>query len=201
MDLILPVEDDRLFSPGKRKIGAMKRFPIEFRRALLKYFAVFMADVYAAELVKAIDSQRFKRNWPPLSPKYLAFKEEMGWSLKIWERTSLLKDSITFWRVKTPVSGFAVGIKPGVTYTVGKNKKKLEVRKVAQWMEFGTGEKAEGGKGTRGWPGMPPRPLFRPLRERLSKDISRHFSRFVNDYGDEIDDLLVLTVVGSPQDK
>ena len=139
--------------------------------------------------MEAINSQRFKRFWAPLTERYLAHKEAMGWSSKIWEASELLKDSIDWWRVKTPVDGYAIGIKKGIYYTT-ETGKKLEVRKVAMWMEYGTGEQAEKGDGKPGFPGMPSRPLFRPLRIQIRKNIGRYYNLFINEFRDEIDEML-----------
>lgn len=196
MDLILRMEYNKIWTPGKKKALALKHLPVKVREKLFDYFTQYMVDVYAEELVKAIDSQRFKRLWEDLTTRYLKHKKDMGWSTKIWEATGLLKNSITYWRVHRTPKAVAIGIKAGVLYPT-ETGKRLEVRKVAQWMEYGTGEQAEGGKGKNGFPGMPPRPLFRPMRDRMSKDISRYWRKFIHLYEQQIDDLLVLGTVGA----
>jgi len=194
MDLILNIENDKIWNPGQKMIGDLKKVPVRFKKALLKYFTMFMADIYASELVRAIKEQRYKDTWEPLSEAYLKLKQRKGWSLNIWERTSLLVNSISFWSSDGGRS-YSVGIKPGIKYKE-ENNEELEVRSVAQWMEYGTGERAEEGKGKKGWPGMPPRPLFRPLREHISRHISDWFSKFVDVYAEEIDELLLMVVAG-----
>lgn len=192
MDLILTVEDNALWAPGKRKIKQLGRVPDGFKLRLLKMFTSYMASVYVTELVIAIDTQRYWDVWEPLNERYLEFKKAMGWSENTWERTSLLKESITWWSVGK--KGYAVGINKKAVYKL-ENGETLPVRLVAQWMEYGTGEQAERGNGKQGHKGMPPRPLFRPLRERLSRDIHRWYSKFIDEYAEDIDDILVYSTL------
>lgn len=195
MDLILQVEDGKLWSPGKRKIMNLEQTPLTFRDELLRHFTKYMAGVYADELVRAIEEQRYGDVWTPLSPHYLLLKERMGWSDKIWEATGKLKASIDWWR-SPDKKGYVVGVSPKKYYRAA-NGDHILVRDVALWMEYGTGEQAEGGKGKTGWPGMPARPLFRPLRDYLSKHIDDFYRKFLYAYEDDIDDLLVITMAGA----
>jgi len=195
MDLVLRLEDNRIWKPGSRKIMNFKRLPIEAREELLKYFTAFMAMEYAEQLYRAIETQRFKRLWADLTPKYLKHKELMGWSTQIWEATGLLKNSIGFWRLHRAGVHYAVGIRSNAFYTT-ETGEKLSVRKVAQWMEYGTGEKAEDGKGKPGFPGMPARPLFRPMRDQMSKNIDFYFKKFLGDYHEEVDSVLASISMG-----
>jgi hypothetical protein len=90
VDLILTVDNDKIWRPGSRKIMDLTKVPKSFKKALLKQFTTFMAVEYTRLLRKAITSQRFKDSWEPLTEKYLAWKERMGYSKKIWEATKLL---------------------------------------------------------------------------------------------------------------
>jgi hypothetical protein len=194
--LILRIEDNRIWRPGSRKIASLAHLPLETKTLLVGEFAKFMAREYAEALVRAIENQRFKRFWKSLTKRYLNFKKAMGWSTKIWEATELLKNSIGAWRVYRPINGFAVGIKQNVYYTT-ETGKRIRVLDVARWMEYGTGEQAEGGKGKAGWPGMPPRPLFRPMRDSMSKHIDRYWRVFVGENIEAIDSILAAFMVGA----
>jgi hypothetical protein len=194
MDLIISIGDvEKVWKPGSVKIMNLTKVSMKFKKALLKYFTMFMLDEYKKALRKAITSQRFIDQWAPLSERYLKYKKEMGYSTKIWECTSLLKHSIRSWPVGT--DAYAIGIDPKANYRT-ETGVDLNVRNVAMWMEFGTGERAEDGKGTPGWPGMPPRPLFRPLRDNMSRKINVWFSKFVDDYAEEIDTMLSMSLFG-----
>lgn len=192
MDLFLQVQNFKVWRPGSRKILGLTHLPLSFRVEVLKHFAVYMADVYRDEVKAAIEDQRLAERWPALSEKYVEKKKEMGWSLKMWQRTGLLQKSIKAWKNDIP-EGYVVGIKQDVWYS--ENGKKIRVRDVARWMEYGTGERAEDGLGKRGWPGMPPRPLFRPIQVRLRKSITTHWRRFLDEYGDAVDELLALATL------
>lgn len=188
MDLVLDMEDNRIWSPGERKIGKISVLPPKALEKLRGWFVKFIASMYVGELQEAIKDQRYAHAWIPLSPQWLKLKEEMGWSENIWEATGHLLESISFWRTS---KGWVVGVDPKAKYRGKKfHGQTLSVRLVALWMEYGTGERAEGGKGTPGHPGMPPRPLFRPLRERMRRDMSRWWSIFLDEFGEEVDVLL-----------
>lgn len=193
MDLYLNVQN-ATWSPGKKKIGSLL-LPEKFKDALLKAFAYFMSVTYAEEVFAAINDQRFINTWKPLSERYKQWKQAMGWSTNIWECTGLLKNSIGYWKITDPFKGWAVGIKKDVTYET-ETGKILSVRDVAMWMEYGTGEQAEGDKGKAGFPGMPPRPLFRPIQARLSRDVGKYYKKFLKDYDEEIDELMAKYLLG-----
>lgn len=155
MTLSIPVIDVE-WEPGIRLAkGDLQMYLPEFA----KYMAVVMAD----ELVRAVNSQRFRAKWEPLSIGYLKYKKKHHLSTKIWEATEVLKDNIKAYRYR---DRWVVGIPKYIKYP-GTN---LRVYKVAQFIEFGT---------TR----MPPRPLFRPIVDYLSKNIRRYWLRFLREKG------------------
>jgi phage gpG-like protein len=135
----------------------------EEHQRLLGQFAHYMAKVYAEEVRKAIDSQKFANNWAPLSEDYLKFKRRNGLSLKIWEATSFLKDNITAYRSNDK---YVVGVNKRIKYPTTE----VPAWKVMFWMEFGTTK-------------MPARPLFRPIATNLQKSIRQHWIRFLKTKG------------------
>lgn len=74
-----------------------------------------------------------------------------------------------------PVHRIAGGtLKNSITWKV--DEEDLVVRigtnvEYAPYVEFGTGEKAENGKGKKGWPGMKPQPYLRPALIESKKEI------------------------------
>jgi hypothetical protein len=129
------------------------------KEALLGEFAHYIADIYRDELVLAIETQRYKSKWEPLDPKYLAWKKSQGLSTKVWESTSLLKDSITAYRSNNK---WVVGINPRVKYP-GSG---VPVYKVARWLEYGTSV-------------IPARPLFRPVKQLVQGRMRKYWDRFL----------------------
>jgi len=131
-------------------------------RKYLSRFAKYMSDVMSMELEEAIDNQSYiynkYQNWEPLSIAYYEHKRKNNLSLKIWEATSLLKESITYWRSD---NNWVVGVPRNIYY----QKTGVKVHTVVRWMEYGNER-------------MPARPLFRPVRDRLSKDIRMYWERF-----------------------
>jgi hypothetical protein len=130
---------------------------------LLGKFARRIAQIYADELVKAINSQRYKGRWEPLSPEYLEWKKANNMSTKIWEATSLLKDSIGVWRSN---NRYVVGIKRNIKYPDSN----VPVYRVARWMEFGTSK-------------MPARPLFLPVKKLINSRLRTYWTEFLLEEG------------------
>lgn len=136
------------------------------QEALVGKFARKIAVIYANEIINAIDSQRYASKWEPLSPEYLQWKKDNGLSDKIWEATSLAKDSIGVWRSNDK---YVVGIKRDVKYP-GSN---IPAYKVIRMLEFGTSK-------------MPARPLFMPVKKLISGRMRNYWNEFIEEeLGDE----------------
>lgn len=123
-------------------------------------FAKYIAQVLRNEYKKAIDKQRYRYRWKPLSFRYMYYKETYNLSLKIWEATGLLKNSIVY---RKRNGYYMVGIDPYKKYKNG-----VRVLDVAKCMEYGTSR-------------MPARPLFRPLFEYIRKNIRRYWDKFLKE--------------------
>jgi hypothetical protein len=145
---------DLEWRPGSRMI------PDEYSHHVGR-FAHYMADKMKELLVDAIDKRRYDYRWDDLSVSYLRYKKKHNLSLKKWEATGLLKDSIDAYRSNNK---WVVGINPYLSY----KDSGVKVLKVARWLEYGTDR-------------IPPRPLFRPIARYMRK----HVRRYWNDYKDE----------------
>lgn len=126
-------------------------------------FSRFMAKEIARLLVQAIDDQRYKSRWKPLTPGYKDWKKSKGWSTKIWEATGTLKFSIDYDNVSDLI---LVGIDPYIKYDDGTS-----VLQVARWMEYGTYK-------------MPERPLFRPILQYVRGNVKYFYNKFLKEGGD-----------------
>lgn len=135
---------------------------------LLGKFARYIATVYSKMLKDAIDSQRYKSSWEPLSPEYLAWKKSNGLSDHIWEASSLVKDNIGVWRSNDK---YVVGVKRDVKYP-GSN---IQAYKVIRMLEFGTER-------------MPARPLFMPIQRYISAHIRKYWDDFLDELYDRYED-------------
>lgn len=134
---------------------------------LLDDFAKYIANIYRDQVVEAINSQRYRGTWEPLSPEYAEFKRKKGLSTKIWEATKYLKESIDVWRLR---DYYVVGVKRNVMYP----NSKTPVYKVVRWLEFGTSK-------------IPARPLFMPIKRSISSNIRTYWDKFLRE-GDYIAD-------------
>lgn len=159
MDIKIQVDDYKNWAPGSR----LATRGGEDYRSLLTAFSKKIADLYVEELVRAINTQRYKSRWEPLTPEYLEYKRSHGLSTNIWEATSLLKDSITVYRSG---NSFVVGVNRTLRYPGSK----VLVYKVVRWMEYGTSR-------------MPARPLFMPVKRRLEKNMRKYWEEFLIERG------------------
>lgn len=130
---------------------------------LYEEFTAYIAELYRDKLKEFIDTQKFKDMWIPLSNSYLAYKKKKGYSLKIWEATGHLKNSIIYWRRR---STFMVGVHGNKIYP-GTD---LKVRDVVLFMEYGTTK-------------MPARPLFRPTVSYIRQHMPEITREFIRSHG------------------
>ena len=113
-----------------------------------------IAKTFVKQVKHAIDTQKF--NFTPLSPQYLQYKRKRGLSLHMWEATSQLKNSLSYYR-----NGDTITI--GWDVSLRHKESKLKVYQIASMLEYGTMT-------------IPPRPLFRTvLRYYQSQNIDEYF--------------------------
>ena len=147
---------DKTFTPGKLTCkGNFEEYQPEF--------ADYIAGLIQKDLVKAIETQSLSSKWKPLSPSYLAHKKKKGLSTKIWKATGNMEDSIYKINRKDKV---LVGVTGARRYP-GTNRTLLEV---ARDLEYGTSK-------------VPSRPLFRPIVEKYTKNVSRYWRKFLKSKG------------------
>lgn len=120
-------------------------------------FSNYMAREITLQLSKAIETQRFKSKWKPLSPSYKAWKKLNGYSTRIWECTGKLKSSIMYDEFSNRL---LVGVDETQFYNNGQN-----VLEVAKRMEFGSRN-------------TPERPLFRPILLYIRSNIAFFYQKF-----------------------
>lgn len=143
---------ERYWNPGKKLARTENLTQKE-----LANFHYWLAKEYARLVVKAIDDQRFRYKWTPLSPTFLNYKKKNGYSLGMWEMTGELKNAI---RVT----------KKGNKAIVGYLKKKHEDTnlyyvELAKILEFGSIR-------------IPPRPLFRLIYRYMSSNINYFYIKY-----------------------
>lgn len=126
-----------------------------------KDFQIFAAEYLRDEVIRAIDRQRYSSKWPALSINYMKWKKRHNLSLKMWEATGKMKSEIKVFKKGDYI---AVGFAQKDVYP----KTNVKINKIARYLEFG------GRKKNR----PPSRPLFRPLMERLRKDVSVCYKKY-----------------------
>lgn len=127
-------------------------------------FMLYVATELAATVVNAIDNQRYKGKWKPLSMYYMSYKKKHHLSLKIWEATGHMKKSI---RVFKKGKYIAMGFDDKTIYP----KSLLKVNLIARFLEFGSRDNTH----------PPSRPLWRPLQVYVRKNISRYYKSYKNE--------------------
>lgn len=142
---------DKNWSPGKFLISTeSKAFQVGFE--------LYIANLYVQEVKKAIDTQKYKGRWKPLSLPYILYKKRKGQSLHTWEATSQLKNSL---KVYGNHHKIVVGWDKRLVHK--NSRKPLWV--IAREMELGSLTK-------------PPRPLFRYVYKTMSKNIRFYLNKF-----------------------
>lgn len=157
-DIRLQYDDYKHWAPGSR---LSMQYPDT--RKLLTAFSYYVAEIYVQELVDAVNSQRYKGKWEPLTEDYLEYKRRNHLSTNIWEATSLLKESITVYRSN---NSYVVGVDRNLKYPHSN----VKVYKVIRWMEFGTSR-------------MPARPLFAPVKRKLERNMRKIWETFLEERG------------------
>lgn len=118
-------------------------------------FEAFMAQTYVNIVKRRVDEQKYKSKWKPLSPKYLKYKEERGWSLKTWYATGELMSNL---KVKSKnVIGFD-----------NRKRHKESGEKyldICRKLEYGSVN-------------VPARPLFRLVYWYMRKNVSYFYKRY-----------------------
>lgn len=160
---IQPTEGDPTRAEGRKWRPGTVMIPRDFPdlKNHMDNFAEYMAELYSDKVIEAINTQKYVDRWEPLSIPYLEYKKRKNLSVKIWERTSLLKNSITYWEEG---SKWVVGVSKMLRYP-GTD---IKVYRIVRYLEYGT-EK------------MPARPLFRPVQRSLSKDIRRYWKYYMKE--------------------
>lgn len=159
------------WKPGARLI------PDKLKEEYYHEFLRYVAEEFRDSLVQAINRQRFKNNdltrfkkksntykgWPPLSLAYYRWKEKHKLSLKMWEATGFLKNSIEVIPRKAwgGPDHIIVGFREFTIYP-DKNVTPLMISRV---LEFGNDK-------------IPPRPLFTPLYFYMRKHSRKYWENF-----------------------
>lgn len=130
------------------------------KREVLR-FEDWLAERYIEQVKKAIDLQRYRRKWVPLSISYLMFKQSNGLSEKTWEATGELKESLKYKK-----SSRTIGFDNRRKHK-GSNHTCLEI---ARRLEYGDLQ-------------VPPRPLFRQVYWYLRKDIEYFVEMYRREIG------------------
>jgi phage gpG-like protein len=149
------------------------KLPLKTNPEMFELFVLYIALLYREYLINVVKNTRgYEKFWIPLSPKYLAQKKKDGRFENIWMNTGTLINSISISyndqrkQVRVGIDEYKVYKLPGRKGKRGP-KKTLPIILVAKWMEFGT-EK------------MPSRPLFRRVRDYISKNIKRYEKDFID---------------------
>ncbi|MGA2435190.1 MAG: hypothetical protein ABSG25_07880, partial [Bryobacteraceae bacterium] len=138
---------------------------------LFPLFIMYISLIYRSFLKQVILDRKYEKYWLPLNTQYLKYKQTHGYYENMWMMTGQLIDAIeiTYDKAQDRV---CVGIPVNKYQKVKGLKKKIKLNDLAKWMEFGTAKM----QGTM--KGMPPRPLFRMVRQNISKNIHKYYSDF-----------------------
>ena len=151
------------WSPGKRLFGKSDYTDDEY-----SLFIIYIALLYREMLKEIVLARKYEKFWIPLNPKYLKSKVKKGLYPNTWMRSGILVDNISI-SLDNNKKKIRIGIDENLKYTTeGRDIKVLDV---ARFNEYGTTTHT-------GEPGIPARPLFRRVRDRISKDMGKYYLEF-----------------------
>lgn len=137
--------------------------PERRRNALQRRFAGYVAEEYKSRLRKAVLQQELAQTWKPLNKSYKEAKVRDGLNPGMWIATSRLIESVVVMRT---VPAMVVGIdKRKVHKETGTH-----LYLIAKALEYGTES-------------IPARPLFRPVKRGLERDLPFLFKDFLREVG------------------
>ena len=129
-------------------------------------FEDYIANEFIEYIKQSIDIQRYKRGWSPLNKSYVQYKRDNNLSIKTWEATSQLKNSL---KVFNRPNMIEIGYSKSVRHKMSGDK----LYEIAKKLEYGSIK-------------VPPRPLFRLSFLYMSKNIRLYYNRFCKERGYEI---------------
>lgn len=124
-------------------------------------FAVKLAATLAVLVKKAIDEQRFKKQYEPLSEPYAKRKKQSGGKQGFWRNTEYLVNHIDAW--KDSDGELNVGFRETQKHPSGSS-----LSMIATVLELGYPDK-----------NIPARPIFTPIARAMGKDISIYFKKYL----------------------
>lgn len=129
--------------------------------ALFKEFTIYILNLYKSLILHAIKYQKFPKSYPPLSPRYVKYKERNRMKKGFWQATGFSQVNLDYWRLKK--GHYAIGFKRNLIHPASGTK----VYKIHNYVERGTIK-------------MPPRPLYWPIARSIQRVIYRiHFRKFM----------------------
>ena len=124
-------------------------------------FAHWLLEVYRRRVQNTIRTQRFPVNYAPLSPAWKKKKEKKGWHSGFWIATGMLMRNLKVWKY-------------GGVYHIGFPEHHVHpvhgrpYASICRSLEAGVPVA-----------GIPARPLFTPIGQRMSRDIFYLFRTFL----------------------
>lgn len=137
---------------------------------ILHEFTTYLLHMLREKIQNAIKTQRFPVRYPPLSPQYLAKKKKQGRKLGFWISSGYLVKGLKYWYVDSE-DAYYIGIPEGIRHP--DNKQLLSM--ILLTLELGSPER-----------NIPPRPLFFPYANSMSKSITHIFERYLRKYRPEL---------------
>lgn len=135
--------------------------PERRRNALQRKFADYVAREYRDRLRRAVIRQELAGSWKPLNEAYRDSKVQNGLNPGMWIATSRLIESVVV--IRTPMAMVV-----GIDRRKVNKESKTHLWLIAKALEYGTDK-------------IPPRPLFRPIKRKLERDLPRLFVKFLEE--------------------
>lgn len=127
-------------------------------------FPLWLCELLKYKVKRAITLQQFPVRYKPLNKDYVEWKKATGLKPGFWQATDFLRRSISVW-YDAPTNTHHIGFPPTLLHPSDRTPVAAIARRLEQ------GDKARN---------LPPRPLFTPIADTMSRNIRRHLREFLS---------------------
>lgn len=165
--ILISILDLRLWKPLSRTANPQvytHRLPAEQIAIIEREFPLWLTELLKYKVKRAIELQQFPVPYKPLNPDYREWKMATGLKPGFWQATDFLRKSIAVW-YDPATHTHHIGFPPDLLHPTSR----IPVAAIARRLEQGDKSRH-----------LPPRPLFTPIAETMSRNIRRHLREFLS---------------------
>lgn len=165
--ILISILDLRLWKPLSRSVDAPAYRHLLSPDALAvieRDFPLWLTELLKYKVKRAIELQQFPVKYKPLNADYVEWKKATGLKPGFWQATDFLRKSIKVW-YDASTHTHHIGFPPDLLHPTDRTP----VAAIARRLEVGDRKQH-----------LPPRPLFTPIAESMSRNIRKHLREFLS---------------------